>query len=88
MIVLLGYLCFHAQHIHIFYQQDCTLKQNELDAIRTQTEREALEKHKLEDSVMEKMMQRLTMDKATQYTQKSVKKVVKRSKELVRRVLF
>lgn len=79
------YFMLITQPFHIISHQDCTLKQNELDAIRTQTEREALEKHKLEDSVMEKMMQRLTMDKATQYTQKSVKKVVKRSKELVRR---
>lgn len=59
------------------------MKQSELAAIRTQTEREILEKHKLEDAIMEKMMQRLTMDKASQYTQRSVKKSVKRSKELV-----
>jgi len=59
------------------------LKKNELTSIRTQSEREALEKRKLEDSVMEKMMQRLTMDKATQYTHKSVKAVRKRTEELV-----
>ena len=57
---------------------------NELAAIRTQTEREALEKRKLEDTVMEKMMQRLTMDKATQYTRKSVEKARTRAEELVR----
>lgn len=59
------------------------MKQNELESIRTQTEREALEKNKLEDAVMEKMMQRLTMDKATQYTQKSVKAVRKKAKDFV-----
>ena len=59
------------------------MKQNEVESIRTQSEREASEKRKLEDSVMEKMMQRLTMDKATQYTQKAVKTVRKRAEGLV-----
>ena len=68
--------------------QDCTLKRNELMAIRTQTEREALEKRKLDDSVMEKMMQRLTMDKATQYTRKSVDKLRKTTEELVSCITF
>ena len=63
--------------------KDCTLKRNELGAIRTQTEREALEKKKLEDTVMEKMMQRLTMDKATQYTRKAIEKIRKKTEELV-----
>ena len=47
-----------------------------------QTEREAQEK-KLEDTVMEKMMQRLTMDKATQYTRKAIEKIQTRSEEMV-----
>ncbi|CAI8056769.1 Coiled-coil domain-containing protein 40 [Geodia barretti] len=51
---------------------DCSLKRNELGTVRTQTEREAREKRKLEDVVMEKMMQQLTMDKSTQYTRRSV----------------
>lgn len=63
--------------------QDCTLKRNELNAIRTQSEREAQEKKNLEDAVMEKMMQRLTMDKARQYTRKAVETVRNRSEELV-----
>ena len=63
--------------------QDCTLWRNELGAIRTQTEREAEEKRKLESAIMEKMMQQLTMDKATQYTSKAVEKVRKRTEELV-----
>ena len=67
--------------------QDCTLKRNELSAIRTQSEREALEKKNLEDSVMEKMMQRLTMDKASQYTRKAVDTVRNRIEELVILVL-
>ena len=46
-------------------------------------EREAEEKRKLEYKIMEKMMQRLTMDKATQYTSKAVEKVRKRIEELV-----
>ena len=46
-------------------------------------EREALEKRKLEDSVMEKMMQQLTMDKSTQYTKKSVEKLRNTKQELV-----
>ena len=67
----------------LHHSQDCTLKRNELSAIRTQTEREAAEKRKLEYSIMERMMQRLTMDKATQYTRKAVEKVRKRTEELV-----
>lgn len=63
--------------------QDCTLKRNELGAIRTQTEREAREKKNLEDSVMEKMMQRLTMDKASQYTQKTIGSVKARAEDVV-----
>lgn len=63
--------------------QDCIVKHSEIESIRTQTEREALEKNKLEDAVMEKMMQRLTMDKATQYTHKSVKTIRKKAKDYV-----
>ena len=60
------------------------MKRNELGAIRTQTEREAREKKNLEDSVMEKMMQRLTMDKASQYTQKAISTIRSRIEEVVR----
>ncbi len=75
---------WHALNFDIppLFLQDCVVKQNEVQSIRTQTERESLEKHKLEDAVMEKMMQRLTMDKATRYTQNSVTTVRKRSNEL------
>lgn len=63
--------------------QDCTLKRNELSAVRTQSEREALEKKNLEDAVMEKMMQRLTMDKSSQYTHKVVDNVRRTTENLV-----
>ena len=59
-----------------------------MGAIRTQIEREAEEKRKLEYKIMEKMMQRLTMDKATQYTSKAVEKVRKRIEELVGTTLY
>ena len=59
------------------------MKKSELVALRTQVERETFEKRRLEDTVMEKMMQRLTMDKATQYTMKSLEKLHKRGQELV-----
>ena len=60
------------------------MKNNEILALRTQIEREGLEKRRLEDAVMENMMQRLTMDKATQYSQKSLEKLRKSVQELVR----
>lgn len=59
------------------------MKMNELDMLRTQIEREAAEKRKLEDAVMEKLMQQLTMDKATKYTKKSAEKLRKRTEEIV-----
>lgn len=59
------------------------MRQNELSVLRTQTERESLEKRRLEDSIMDKMMQSLTMDKSTQYSQKSLEKLRKSIHELV-----
>ena len=59
------------------------MKRNELSALRTQIEREAAEKHRLEDAVMENMMQRLTMDKATKYSKRSLEKLHSSSKKLV-----
>ena len=64
--------------------QECSIKRNEISALRTQIEREGLEKRRLEDAVMENMMQRLTMDKATQYTHKSLEKLRKSVQQLVR----
>ena len=51
---------------------DKILKESQLKAIRTQSEREALEKIKLEDSVMETVMTQLTIDKASQRTGKDI----------------
>ena len=51
--------------------------------MRTQAEREAREKRKLEDAVMEKMMQQLTMDKSSQYTRKSVERLQVHKEKLV-----
>ena len=69
--------------LSLSFFQECAIKQSELGGLRTQTERETLEKRRLEDSVMEKMMQRLTMDKATQYSGRSLEKLKKQRQELV-----
>jgi chromosome segregation ATPase len=61
---------------------ECTIKKNELSSLRMQIEREALDKRRLEDSVMENMMQRLTMDKSTQYSLKSLNRFRNTAKEL------
>ena len=60
------------------------MKRNELSAVRMQIERETLEKRRLEDLVMEKLMQKLTLDKATQYTRKAVEKTHQRCQQMVR----
>ncbi|XP_013409019.1 coiled-coil domain-containing protein 40 isoform X1 [Lingula anatina] len=57
-------------------------KLNELNALRKQIEREYLEKVRLEDEIMEMMRQQLTMDKASQYTEKLTGKLRDRTKEL------
>ena len=46
-------------------------------------EREANEKRKMEDNVIEKMMYQLTIDKATQYSKKTLESLRKRTRELV-----
>lgn len=60
-----------------------TLKDNEITALRKQTEREFLEKIKIEDNIMEKMRSQLTLDKAAQYTKKMTDRLRKRATELV-----
>ena len=60
------------------------MRQNELNALRKQIEREYLEKVKLEDDIMEKMRSQLTMDKAAQYTKKLTGKKRDLTKHLVR----
>ncbi|XP_045213458.2 coiled-coil domain-containing protein 40-like [Mercenaria mercenaria] len=61
---------------------DKTLRQNELNALWKQIEREYLEKVKLEDDIMEKMRSQLTMDKAAQYTKKLTTKKRELTKQL------
>jgi len=63
--------------------QDKTLRENELNALRKQIEREYLEKVKLEDDIMEKMRSQLTLDKAAQYTKKLTGKKRDLTKQLV-----
>ena len=93
MMYVCMYVCMY-NYVHgcvcncvcITAMQDCTLKRNELGAIRTQLEREFQEKKNLEDSVMEKMMQQLTMDKASQYTQRAIGSAKNQTNELVRQL--
>ncbi|KAM7433427.1 Coiled-coil domain-containing protein 40 [Porites harrisoni] len=63
-------------------ETEVTLKDNEITALRKQTEREFLEKIKIEDNIMEKMRSQLTLDKAAQYTKKMTDRLRKRATEL------
>lgn len=54
-----------------------------MDAKRLEIEREANEKRKTEDNVVEKMMYQMTIDKATQYSKKTLDSLRKRTRELV-----
>ncbi len=56
---------------------------NELNGLRKQIEREYQEKLKLEDEIMEKIRNQLTMDKAAQYTKKLTNKMRDLTKNLV-----
>lgn len=61
---------------------DKLLRQNEVNALGKQIEREYLEKVKLEDDILEKLRTQLTMDNASQYTDKLTTKVRDRTKDL------
>ncbi|XP_064620964.1 coiled-coil domain-containing protein 40-like isoform X2 [Lineus longissimus] len=61
---------------------DKQLRENEVNALRKQIEREYLEKVKLEDEIMEKIRSQLTMEKAAIYTDKLTGKMRGRTKEL------
>ncbi|XP_046567885.1 coiled-coil domain-containing protein 40-like [Haliotis rubra] len=61
---------------------DKTLRMNELNGLRKQIEREYQEKVKLEDEIMEKIRNQLTMDKAAQYTKKLTSKMRDLTKNL------
>lgn len=56
---------------------------NNLDAKRVEIEREANEKRKTEDNLIEKLMYQMTIDKATQYSKKTLYSLRKRTRELV-----
>ena len=56
--------------------------------IRKQTEREFLEKIKLEELIMTKMQEQLTADKASQYTKKSMDKIRMGAAQLVSLKVF
>lgn len=57
--------------------------ENNLDAKRLEIEREANEKRKTEDNLLEKLMYQMTIDKATQYSKKTLNSLRKRTRELV-----
>jgi len=59
------------------------VKRNELNGLRIKLEREALAKQQLDRAVMEKKIQRLTMDKASQATAKTIELTRKKGEELV-----
>ena len=56
---------------------------NNLDVKRVEIEREANEKRKTEDNLIEKLMYQMTIDKATQYSKKTLHSLRKRTRELV-----
>ena len=68
--------------------QEVTLKENEITALRKQIEREFMEKVKLEDNIMEKMRSQLTLDKASVYTKKMTDRLRRRATELVTKMFL
>ncbi|XP_077980301.1 coiled-coil domain-containing protein 40-like [Glandiceps talaboti] len=60
---------------------DRTLRLNELNALRKQIEREYQEKVRLEDEILAKLREELTMDKAAKYTKKMTDKLRARTRE-------
>ena len=54
-----------------------------MNALRKQIEREYLEKVKLEDQILEMLRSQLTLDKASQYTDKLTGKMRDMTKNLV-----
>jgi len=56
---------------------------NELNALRKQIEKEYAEKVRLEDAVVEQLRSQLTLDKAAQYTDKLIKQLHIRMREMV-----
>ena len=56
---------------------------NQLDEKRVEIERESNSNRQMEDSVVEKIMYQLTIDKATQYSKKTLHSLRNRTRELV-----
>ena len=54
-----------------------------MNALRKQIEREYQEKVRLEDEILEKLRSQLTLDKASQYTDKITHQIRTRTKDLV-----
>jgi len=61
---------------------------NQLDEKRVEIERESNTNRQMEDKVMEKMMYQLTIDKATQYSKKTLHNLRNRTRELVSILLY
>lgn len=65
---------------------DKTLRMNELNALRKEIEKEYAEKVRLEDAIVEQLRSQLTLDKASQYTDKLVKQLHIRIREMDQQV--
>ena len=61
---------------------------NQLDEKRIEIERESNSNRQMEDNVVEKMMYQLTIDKATQYSKKTLQNLRNRTRELVSILLY
>ncbi|XP_065888442.1 coiled-coil domain-containing protein 40-like [Dysidea avara] len=61
---------------------DYTVCMNQLDEKRVEIERESNSNRQMEDSVVEKIMYQLTIDKATQYSKKTLHSLRNRTREL------
>jgi glutaredoxin 2 len=61
---------------------DRNLCLTQLTELRKEIERYYQEKVRLEDAILEKMRQQLTADKATQYTERLLRRLRERTKEL------
>ncbi|XP_065176721.1 coiled-coil domain-containing protein 40-like [Sycon ciliatum] len=68
-------------------QTDRTLRLQEIDGVRQQTEREVAERLHLEDTILEKTMTMLTLDKAAQYSQKVLAKLRAEEKRRVKGII-
>lgn len=68
--------------------QDRTHCMAQLNELRKEMERSYQEKLRLEDEILDKMREQLTADKAAQYTDRILRKLRERTKELESHVRF